>query len=289
MNKQHPHHPYDGYSLRRAADPQDFIDCQQLQKLVWGMDELDIVPAHLLRVWVDGGGLVLNAYSDTQRPIGTTISFPLKYAGRLVLYSHMTGVLGNYHNRGIGLALKLEQREFALNEGFDLVCWTYDPLRSQNNWFNLNKLGVIARTYCANYYGNLAARLYRGLESDRFLAEWWVKSPRVKKTVELKVKSKPTQSIILNETKARSGLRRPWRKPNLRATGGSLRVEIPTHIERSQDEDPSGLKRWRRDTRALYSHYFSRGYIVTATETDEVTNRTFIRLERGPLQRILRN
>jgi len=289
MNKQRQHHSEDGYSLKRAASIRDFIDCQELQKLVWGMNELDIIPVHLLRVWADGGGLVLNAYSDAQRPIGTTISFPLKYAGRPVLYSHMTGVLRKYHNKGIGLALKLNQREFALNEGFELICWTYDPLRSQNNWFNLNKLGAIARNYYANYYGNLDARLYRGLNSDRILAEWWVKSPRVKKRLKLKVKPKTTQTLILNETKPRNGMRRPWRKPNLQATGRGLRIEIPTHIEQSQDEDLSGLKRWRRDTRQLYSHYFNRGYIATATETDEVTKCTFIRLERGPLQRILRN
>jgi predicted GNAT superfamily acetyltransferase len=287
--KQHPHHTFDGYSLRRAADPRDFIDCQQLQKLVWGMNDVDIVPVHLLRVFVDGGGLIINAYIDKQRPIGTTISFPMKYAGKPVLYSHMTGVLRSYHNKGIGLALKLEQRKFALKEGFDLVCWTYDPLRSQNNWFNLNKLGAIARTYYANYYGNLAARLYRGLESDRFLAEWWVKSSRVKNTLELKTKTNSTHSVVLNETKVRNGLRRPWGKPKLQARGGSLRVEIPTHIGLSQDEDPLALKHWRKDTRQLCLHYFSRGYIATETETDKETDRTFIRLERGSLQRILRN
>jgi predicted GNAT superfamily acetyltransferase len=289
MNKKHSRYPYNGFSLRRAVAPADFIDCQRLQKLVWGMNQIDIVPVHLLRVFADGGGLVINAYSDRQKPIGTTISFPMRYAGKSVLYSHMTGVLRDYHNKGIGLALKSEQRKFALKEGFDLVCWTYDPLRSQNNWFNLNKLGAVARTYYANYYGNLAARLYRGLDSDRFLAEWWVKSPRVKNRLALKVKTKQTHSMVLNETKAMNGMRRPWGKPNLRATGQSLRVEIPTHIERLQDEDLSALNRWRKDTRQLCLHYFSRGYVVTETETDKLTDRTFIRLERGPLGRILRN
>ena len=284
-----PAHLDSVFSLKLAVDSTDFVDCQRLQKLVWGMNELDIVPAHLLRVFVDGGGLIINAYSHTKKPVGTTISFPMKYAGKPILYSHMTGVLRDYHSKGIGLALKLEQRNFALKEGYDLVCWTYDPLRSQNNWFNLNKLGAIARTYYANYYGNLAAQLYRGHESDRFLAEWWIKTPRVKNTLELKLKTNTASSVTLNETRAKNGVRIPWGKPKMLVRARTLRVEIPTYIDRLHDEDSSALKRWRKDLRQLCLRYFNRGYIATAAEADEVTDRTFIRLERGPLQRILRN
>jgi chorismate synthase len=257
------------------------------------MNEMDIVPLHMFRVFAEGGGLIMNAYDKAHRPIGTSVSFPLNHDGRPILNSHMTGVVRDWQNKGVGLALKLEQRKFAIEKGLDLICWTYDPLRSQNNWFNLNKLGVIARTYYANYYGNLAAKLYRGLDSDRFLAEWWVHSPRVKKTLNAAAKIERMnleQLTIVNTTGMRKGVRGPVGRPNLRAHEKSILLEIPANIDRLRDRNASALHRWRGDTRRAYVHYFKLGYIATETVIDELADRrSFVRLERGPLERILQN
>jgi predicted GNAT superfamily acetyltransferase len=259
------------------------------------MNELDIVPLHMLRVFAEGGGLIMNAYDKARRPIGTTVSFPLNHESRLILYSHMTGVVREWQNRGVGLALKLQQRKFALENGLDLICWTYDPLRSQNNWFNLNKLGVIARIYYANYYGNLAAKLYRGLDSDRFLAEWWVNSPRVKKSLKTIGKTGRERvdlehETIANATAMRKGVRSPVGELNLESHRKSILLEIPANIDQLRDRNASALHRWRAETRQLYVHYFKSGYVVTETVIDESADRrSFVRLERGPLERILRN
>jgi predicted GNAT superfamily acetyltransferase len=281
------------FSIRRAMSFAEWRDCQRLQRLVWGMNEMDIVPLHMLRVFAEGGGLIMNAYDRAHRPIGTSVSFPLNHEGRPILNSHMTGVVRDWQNKGVGLVLKLEQRKFAIEKGLDLICWTYDPLRSQNNWFNLNKLGVIARAYYTNYYGNLAAKLYRGLDSDRFLAEWWVNSPRVKKRLKTLGKTKRVnleQQAIVNETAMRNGTRRPVGRLNLRAHEKSILLEIPANIDQLRDRSASALHRWRADTRQLYVHYFKLGYIATETLIDDSADRrSFVRLERGPLERILQN
>jgi chorismate synthase len=280
-------------SLRRATDFVEWRDCQRLQKLVWGMNEMDIVPLHMLRVFSEGGGLIMNAYDKTRRPVGTSISFPLNHMGRPILYSHMTGVVRDFQNRGVGLALKLEQRKFAIEQGLDLICWTYDPLRSQNNWFNLNKLGVVATAYYVNYYGDLAVKMYRGLESDRFLAEWWVKSPHVKKRLRSLVKATQKHSeqpMIVNATAMRDGIRCPVGRPNLSARERTILVEIPANIEQLPDTVRSTLQRWRTETRRLFVRYFKSGYVAKETVIDESADRrSFVKLERGPLERILQN
>ena len=282
------------FSLRPARSFAEWSDCQRLQRQVWGMNDLDLLPLHIIRVLAEGGGLVMNAYDKSGEAVGTSVSFPLHHDRKPILYSHMTGVVRAWQNKGVGLALKLAQRKFALENGFDLICWTYDPLRGQNNWFNLNKLGAIARTYYANYYGNLAARLYTGVDSDRFLVEWWVNSQRVKKRLGALRKTNPKPfllkpQVVANPTTIRNGVRTPVGKPNLAANTKSILVEIPSDINQLRHRKALAHS-WRAGTRRLYVHYFESGYFATETMVDELADRrTFVKLERGPLKRILLN
>ena len=87
----------------------------------------------------------------------------------------MTGVLAAYRDRGVGRQLKLHQREEALGRGIRLIEWTFDPLEARNAYINLNRLGCIARRYDRDHYGAMEDELNRGLPSDRFEAEWWLR------------------------------------------------------------------------------------------------------------------
>ncbi|HLW80329.1 MAG TPA: acetyltransferase, partial [Terriglobia bacterium] len=85
-----------------------------------------------------------------------------------------------HQNQGVGRSLKLAQREVAIGDGIDCIEWTYDPMRARNAFFNIERLGAIARRYLPDYYGAIQSRLQQGLPSDRLVAEWWLKSARVK-------------------------------------------------------------------------------------------------------------
>jgi predicted GNAT superfamily acetyltransferase len=239
------------------------------------------------------GGLVMNAYDRSGRPIGTSFAFLARHAGKLILYSHITGVVPEFQGKGVGLALKLMQRKYAIKHGFDLVCWTYDPMQSLNNWFNLSKLGAIARTYYVNYYGKMPDKVNRGVESDRFLAEWWVKSRRVRRMVKAGRALAPDDMrsrSIINPTTVKQGVRLPNGQSVLESTEKIVLIEIPHKYEEFRRLDPSILQQWRAETRRLYTHYFKRGYIATrAFVCESDGKRSFVRLERGPLRRILLN
>jgi predicted GNAT superfamily acetyltransferase len=88
-----------------------------------------------------------------------------------------------FRNRGLGRQLKLFQREDALRQGFELIEWTFDPLEIKNSWLNLERLGAFCRRYVVNQYGITSSHLQGGLPSDRFVAEWWLKSQRVEATL----------------------------------------------------------------------------------------------------------
>ncbi|MGO9645412.1 MAG: GNAT family N-acetyltransferase [Candidatus Bathyarchaeia archaeon] len=281
---------FDEFSFRRSITIQDYRDCEDVQRNAWGMSESRVVPLHVLRPINEKGGFIMVAYDRKDRPIGTTICFLGKHEEKRILYSHMTGVIPEFQSKGVGRMLKLKQRDYALKQGYDLICWTYDSMQSINNWFNLNTLGALARAYYVNYYGEMPDRLNEGLASDRFLAEWWIKSPRVKKRPRsLFVSSQVDNSLVANPSKIESGVRVPTGQSSLKRSDTVL-VEIPYSYDKLRNLNREILIKWREETRELYVRLFKARYIATEVILDKSDYpRSFVKLERRPLERILKH
>ena len=168
----------EGIVVRKCTGIEEFQRCVALQREIWGEDDLEVEPATLFVVAEETGGQVLGAF-DGERLVGYTLALVGLRDGTVFLHSHMTGVLAEYRDRGVGRALKLFQREEALGRGIRLIVWTFDPLENRNAHFNLNRLGAIARKYLPNLYGLTTSPLHLGLPTDRLLAEWPLDSARV--------------------------------------------------------------------------------------------------------------
>ena len=281
-------------TLRRATQISDYRDCEQAQRDAWKTDSQSfIVPLHMLRPFSEKGGLVINAYDEDERIVGTSIGFLAQHRGKPIFYSHMTGVVPDYQSKNVGWALKLEQREYALEQGLDLICWTYDPMQSVNSRFNLRKLGAIARTYYENYYGDMTDGLNKGLASDRFLAEWWISSPRVQKRIEATL-PKGEESVaglkVVNETTMERRILLPAGRVDLHVQGETVLVEIPYEYDAVRTVDPAFLLDWRRETRTAYNHYFGLGYIATdSIVVDSEIPRSYVKLEQRSLEWVLQD
>jgi predicted GNAT superfamily acetyltransferase len=115
--------------------------------------------------------------------VGFAMALPGYRAGKPYLHSHMLAVLPEYRNAGLGRRLKLAQRDDALARGFDLMEWTFDPLEIKNAHLNIVRLGAIARRYMPDFYGPSTSLLQGGLPTDRLVAEWWLRSKRVRRTL----------------------------------------------------------------------------------------------------------
>ena len=81
------------------------------------------------------------------------MAIPGNRYGHPYLHSHMVAVKEGYRNIGLGRKLKLFQRDDAIARGYELMEWTFDPLEIKNSYFNLERLGAIARRYNVNQYG----------------------------------------------------------------------------------------------------------------------------------------
>lgn len=129
---------------------------EELQKDVWGLPDLDIVPLTQLVAAKASGGVVIGAF-DQDTLAGFAYGFAGYEEGRVTHHSHMLAVRPEYRSFNIGYLLKLAQRERVLEQGIERMTWTFDPLQSLNAYFNFNKLGGVSERYFVNFYGEDAA------------------------------------------------------------------------------------------------------------------------------------
>jgi predicted GNAT superfamily acetyltransferase len=168
--------------IESVTELSDFERCVQVQLAVWGYSDGDLIPKRVFIVAQKIGGQVIGAF-DGDALVGFAMSLPGYRDGKPYLHSHMLAVLPEYRNGGLGRRLKLAQRDDALARGFDLMEWTFDPLEIKNAHLNIARLGAISRRYMRDFYGPSTSPLQGGLPTDRLVAEWWLASGRVRRTL----------------------------------------------------------------------------------------------------------
>lgn len=257
--------------IREVPSPEGMKEIFPVARSAWGIDRAESFIADMLNALKYHGGLVLGAY-DEGGMVGFQYSFIGRRRGMFYLYSHMTGVIEERKHAGIGYELKLAQKRWALENGFGLVAWTFDPLMSLNAKFNIRKLGVIARTYRPNFYGEMSDRLNRGVETDRFVAEWWVGSGRVAEDFD------PAAIQPAAATEAVDGKLRRIAGVSV-GDENALTVEIPHSFADVKASDSRLAADWRLKSRALFADLFSRDY--TAVSFSVLDGRSFYLLRRG--------
>ena len=164
--------------LRNCTELDEFRACVALQQEVWGFSDAELVPLRIFSLAPKIGGHVVGAW-EGKTLVGYAMAIPGSRNGHPYLHSHMVAVKEGYRNTGLGRRIKLFQREDAIAHGYELMEWTFDPLEIKNSYFNLERLGAIARRYNVNQYGITNSPLQGFLPTDRLVAEWWMKSRRV--------------------------------------------------------------------------------------------------------------
>jgi predicted GNAT superfamily acetyltransferase len=165
-------------NIQPLTDLDHLDEAVALQRTIWGYTDLDVESRAMLVIASRFAGQFLGAFNEG-RLIGIALAFFTAPNSELRLHSHRVGVLEEFQNQGIGRMLKLAQREDALCRGIKVIQWTFDPLQRRNAYFNIEKLGGIARRYIPNLYGITSSPLHGGLPTDRLLIEWELESPRV--------------------------------------------------------------------------------------------------------------
>ena len=173
------------YSIRVLHHLNEMQQLQACTDLVWGPGTGNMVSADFLMALSHAGGYVSGAFTSTDSgEIMVACSFGMlaQHRGDWCLHSHITGVIPELQNSGLGTAMKNHQKQWAIDAGLAAITWTFDPLVRRNAWFNIERLGANAVEFHINFYGPLNDEINGDDETDRLLARWNIDSPRARTT-----------------------------------------------------------------------------------------------------------
>jgi predicted GNAT superfamily acetyltransferase len=262
--------------IRPIQSHDEYRAVERLQRDVWRLEDVEVVPDHVLLTAQKNGGVLLGAFEgqphgqepqEQPRLVGFVFGFVgLTADDTLKHCSHMLGVAPEYRSQGLGYRLKLAQREQVLRQGIDLVTWTYDPLESRNAYLNFRKLGTTCSTYLRDLYGDMRDQLNAGLTSDRFRVDWHVASERVTRRLRDDWRGPSLWALlsagveILNRF---SPGERPRPPQKVRPLGRDrLLIQIPADFQAIRAADMALARAWRAHTRALFEAAFAASYSV---------------------------
>ena len=250
------------FTYRDLATLEEFSQVVELERRIWGPGYDEVVPVPILAVSVHRGGILIGAF-DGDQMIGFVYSLPGIRDGKPTQWSHMAGVVDEYRSAGLGRTLKLLQRDRTLAMGLDLIEWTYDPLQAMNAHLNFAKLGVVAAEYAENIYGTSSSPLHQGNPTDRFVAEWWIRTPHVERRLAAGPLVLRTSGLADAARVNRTAPSGEWLESvdvDLSLDARRLVVEIPMGFTDMLARAPELALAWRICTRAIFTTYFDRGY-----------------------------
>ena len=161
-----------GLVLRDLASLAEMKAAEDFQRSVWGKDD-PADNADLIMAIQHEGGLAAGAF-DGDRMLAFLFAFPT--SDPTAQHSHRLGVHPDAQGQGLGLRMKLYQRDWCLERGITCVRWTFDPARRANAVLNIHRLGATSNTYYRDYYGAMEG-INAGMPSDRLLADWDLTRP----------------------------------------------------------------------------------------------------------------
>jgi len=263
----------DRIRIRLVDSIDEYWAVEQLQREVWDLEDVEIVPDHMLITAQKNGGLVLGAFEvaddGTEQLIGFVFGIVgLAQDGEIKHCSHMAGVSQAYQSQNVGYCLKLAQRERILSQEIDLITWTFDPLESRNARLNFHKLGAICRTYLRDLYGVMRDTLNAGLPSDRFQVEWHIASAHVAERFSDRWHGPSLSALqaegalVLNRVRPGDGDLPEPSQQVLPIRGEQVLVQIPARFQAIKSLDLGLALAWREHTRGLFEDAFAAGYVV---------------------------
>ena len=229
--------------VRKLDNLQDQDSARKIFDITWSLDAGTEITPNLLQAMVHSGSYLSGAFIEN-KIVGAAFAFPATNDG-LHLHSHMTAVLPEYRDKGVGYALKIDQWNWAKKNSYSKLSWTFDPLVRRNAKLNIVKLGVDISAYHPNFYGEMPDALNAGDESDRLMVSW---------------------STDLDAPKARELITNP--------ESSDILIEIPEDIVAIRSKNQSESMKWRRQVREQFMAAFEKnGKVIGFSANNEYVVR----------------
>ena len=229
--------------IHSALDIKHQSMCRVVFDQTWARGTGTEITPNLLQAMVHSGSYLSGAFIDN-KIVGAAFAFPATNGG-LHLHSHMTAVLPEFRDQGVGYALKIDQWGWAKKKKYSYISWTFDPLVRRNAKLNIAKLGVDISDYHPNFYGDMPDALNAGDESDRLMVSW-----------RTDVDAPKARELITN--------------PN----PGDILIEIPEDIVATRSKTQIESMKWRRQVREQFMAAFEKnGKVIGFSANNEYVVR----------------
>ena len=269
--------PPDSIVFRDITKSSELREVEHLQKVVWSVNDIDVLPALAMKPLVEVGGILIGAFLD-DKMIGFVLGFPGRHGNQHIIHSDMLAVLPQYRSFGLGLRLKLAQRERALASGIETITWTFDPMRAINANLNFARLGVTSNRYEIDYYGETSSVLHR-LGTDRLWVTWALNSERT--VARIKTNS-PTEMTFAADAVSLVTVGEDQQPVSKDDWSSELAlIEIPTTLDELLKMQPALAADWRMATRHAFTQAISAGYIVEDFVLDKPARKGTYLLKRS--------
>ena len=232
---------------------------------IWATPLVPPMPHDIMRSLAHAGGRVHGAFREGQL-VGASVAV-FGSPASASCYSLIAGVSPETASRGVGLALKLAQRVWALRAGVVWMNWTFDPLLRRNARFNISRLGAVGTEYLVDFYGEIADGV-NDPETDRLTVSWDLRAalPGSRASADLLAPRVPSGEDMPHAILAAgpAGEPVPGTVPGAGGSGpGRLRCWIPDGILSIRRTDPVLAGRWRLAVREALGGAIGDGYQVT--------------------------
>lgn len=240
-------------SIRVITEIGEFSELLHIQKSVWGFNDIDIVPANIMRAVSDEmnpNGIVLGYYLN-EKIIGFILTFPTSNPKEVLM--HMLAVSKKFQCENIGYKLMLELKKILQSQNIDKIFWTYDPLESINANLYIKKIGGIITHYFMDYYGPIKSKIHSGYPTDRFRVEWYINDLKMNKKIRHECDTLELEYINNTDLKY---------------------VEIPLNIQEIKNKNMVKAIKYRMKTRKLfYEDIEQNNYIGIDFVYDKIKNK----------------
>jgi predicted GNAT superfamily acetyltransferase len=246
-----------GVTISDQSDMDALLDVASLLSQVWGTSQHGApIPADVLRSIAHAGCNITAAHDADGTLCGAAVAIVSTDAS---MYSLIAGVLPETADTGVGFALKLHQRAWALARGLEKMIWTFDPLVSRNARFNLTKLGANTSEYVRDFYGTMLDDINANDESDRLVAVWPLAT---QETVARSIgQAEPLEFPDFSASQVLAN--GPDGEPFLLQGASALWCRVPRDIVALRSQAPAEAGAWRLAVRDAFEAAFASGHTAS--------------------------
>ena len=230
-------------------------DADRINRVIertWGGQHLD---REVVRALAISGNVSWGAV-DGDELVGFVLGWAGVDGGGLHVHSHMLAAVPDRRHRGVGEALKLTQRAQALEQGIEVMRWTFDPMVARNAWLNLGKLGAVIDRFERDFYGTMSDSINEGERSDRFTVVWDLRRDPRGRSID-----GPRVEAVTHD---RNGA--PVRSNVDPAQANT--IEVPAEYHELREADPGSAAAWRDAVANAAEGCLEAGMLGVAFERD---------------------